>query len=166
MIWGMSTETFTELHVLISLVGIATGLVVLYGLLVGKRLKGWTAVFLITTIATSVTGFGFPIKQIGPPHIIGVISLVLLTIAVIALYLFNRSSAWRRIYVVTAIISLYLNVFVLIVQAYLKIPALKALAPTQTEPAFVITQLVFLTLFLALTIAAAVRFPKPSLARV
>lgn len=164
MIWGMTTETFTLVHVLISLVGIATGLVVLYGLLAGKLLNRWTAVFLATTIATSVTGFGFPFDHLLPSHIVGIISLVVLTVAVLALYVFHLAGAWRRIYVVSAIIALYLNVFVAIVQAFQKIPALKAIAPKQTEPPFVITQLVFLALFVALAIAAAIRFPKRSLA--
>lgn len=130
----------------------------------GKRLNGWTALFLATTVATSVTGFGFPFHGWTPPYTFTVISLVFLIIAILARYTFHLSGKWNRIYVITAAISLYLNAFVAIVQAFLKIPSLKAIAPKQTEPPFLIAQLLFLALFVALTIAVAIRFPKRSLA--
>jgi hypothetical protein len=155
---GMSLAVFTLLHVLISLVGIASGLVVMRGLLSGRRLDGTTALFLATTVATSVTGFGFPVERLLPSHVVGIISLVILAIAIAARYAFALAGAWRWIYVVTASAALYLNVFVLIVQSFLKVPALHALAPTQGEPPFAIAQLVVLVLFVGLTIAAVRRF--------
>src|SRR5678816_2942042 len=120
----MNIKTFTLIHVAISLVGIASGLVVMYGLLTRKRLNGWTALFLITTVATSVTGFGFPIIHFGAPHIVGIISLVLLAAAIFARYTYKLAGAWRWVYVITAALALYLNVFVGIAQAFQKIPAL------------------------------------------
>jgi hypothetical protein len=165
MIWGMSTSTFTLVHVVISLVGIATGFIVMFGLLAGRRLEGMTAIFLATTVATSVTGFGFPIHKVGPPHIVGAISLVVLAVALVARYAYKLRGAWRWIYVINAVIALYLNVFVAIVQAFQKLPALKAMAPTQSEPPFVIAQLAALILFVALAILAASRFtPAPRIA--
>jgi hypothetical protein len=158
MILGMTTSTFTLVHVLLSLVGIASGLVVLFGLLAGKRLDGWTALFLVTTVATSVTGFGFPFDHLLPSHKVGIISLVVLTIAILARYAFHLAGGWRRIYVISAVTSLYLNVFVGVVQAFLKVPALKALAPKQTEPPFLVTQLAVLVIFIVVTILAAKRF--------
>src|SRR5438270_12757556 len=136
MILGMTTATYTLIHVLISLVGIASGLVVVFGLLGGKRLDGWTALFLATTVATSVTGFGFPFDHLLPSHKVGILSLVLLTVAILARHAFHLAGAWRWIYVVSAAVALYLNVFVLVVQAFEKVPALKAMAPTQSEPPF------------------------------
>ena len=155
---------FTIFHVLISLVGIFSGFVVVFGLLKSKRLDGWTELFLATTVATSVTGFMFPVHHVMPSHVVGTISLVLLAIALFALYGRKLANAWRWIYVVTALMALYLNFFVLIVQSFLKIPALKELAPTQTEPPFKVTQLVALVIFLALIVASAIRFrpgPEP-----
>src|SRR6266550_3854360 len=131
MVFGMSLGTYTLVHVVISLVGIGSGFVVLYGLLTGKRLDRWTAVFLATTVATSVTGFGFPVHKLLPSHVVGTISLVVLAIAIPARYSFHLAGPWRRVYVIGAVTALYLNVFVLIVQSFLKVPALKALAPTQ-----------------------------------
>ena len=160
MIWGLSTATFTLVHVVISVIGIFTGLIVVWGMLAGKRLDALTAVFLVTTVLTSVTGFGFPIHHFGPPHIVGVISLVVLAMALLARYALHLRGAWRWIYVVTAVTALYLNVFVGIVQAFQKVPALKALAPTQAEPPFAIAQLVALAIFIALAIFASIRF-KP-----
>lgn len=154
----MILHIYTIIHVLISLVGIFTGLVILFGMLGGKRLDGWTKWFLITTIATSVTGFFFPFHGFTPAYAVGAISLVVLGLAVFARCRRQLAGAWRGIYVVTAMIALYLNVFVLIVQSFLKIPALHALAPTQTEPAFQRTQLIVLMLFFVLTIVAIVRF--------
>jgi hypothetical protein len=160
MIWGLSTEAFTEFHVILSLVGIVTGLIVLFGLLEGKRLNGLTAVFLATTIATCVTGFGFPVEHLLPSHIVGIITLIVLAVAILARYVYHLNGAWRRIYVITATIALYLNVFVLVVQSFQKVPALKAMAPKQTELPFVIAQLVVLLLFVVLAISAAIKFPR------
>jgi hypothetical protein len=158
----MILQTYTIIHTLISLVGIFTGLVVLFGLLGNKRLDGWTKWFLITTVATSVTGFFFPFHSLTPAYTVGAISLVLLGIAILARCRQRMAGAWRWIYVVCAMIALYLNVFVLVVQSFLKIPALHAMAPTQTEPPFKLTQLVVLGLFFLLTIVAAIRFrPEP-----
>jgi hypothetical protein len=158
MIVGMSLKTFTLVHVVISLVGIGSGFVVLYGLLTRKRLAAWTALFLAATVATSATGFMFPFDHFLPSHWVGVISLLVLTVALLTRYVLDLSGASRWIYVITAMIAQYLNVFVLIVQLFLKVPALKALAPTQSEPPFVVTQLVVMALFIVLTIAAAIRF--------
>ena len=160
MVWGMTISTFTFVHVLLSLVGIGSGFVVMFGLLTGKRLDGWTALFLATTVATSVTGFGFPVDHLLPSHKVGIISLVVLAVAILARYALHLASAWRRIYVVCAAVALYLNVFVGVVQAFLKVPALTAMAPKQTEPAFVITQLVVLALFIVLTIVVTKRVSR------
>jgi hypothetical protein len=158
MIWGMTTSIFTLVHVVLSLVGIGAGLIVMWGLLAGKRLDAWTAIFLASTVATSVTGFGFPFHEFLPPHDVGVISLFVLALALVARYPFHLSGAWRWIYVVSAVIALYLNVFVGVVQAFQKVPALKGIAPTQTEPPFLIAQLAVLVLFVVLAIVATIRF--------
>jgi hypothetical protein len=158
MIFGMSAAAYTFLHVLISLIGIGFGLIVFIGLLGGKRLDRWTAIFLVSTALTSVTGFGFPFDHLLPPHKVGIISLVVLTIAVFARYKFHLAGSWRWIYVVGAVLALYFNVFVLVVQLFLKVPALKAMAPTQSEPPFVASQLIVLALFIALGIFAVKRF--------
>jgi hypothetical protein len=150
--------TFTLVHVLLSLVGIATGFVVVFGLITAKRLDRWTALFFATTVATSLTGFLFPFHKFLPSHVIGIISLITLVIALAARYIRHLTGAWRWIYAVNVVISLYLNVFVLIAQLFQKIPALKALAPTQSEPPFLITQLVVLALFIVLGIFAVKRF--------
>jgi hypothetical protein len=157
MILGMSTATFTLVHVLISLAGIGMGLVVLFGLLARKRLDGWTAAFLVTTVATSVTGFGFPFDHLLPSHIVGIISLVVLALAIVARYPLGLAGAWRRTYVITATIALYFNVFVLVVQSFQKVPALRALAPTQSEPPFAIAQGAVLLLFIGLGTVATLR---------
>ena len=156
MIPGMTTFTFV--HVVISLLGILSGLVVLFGLIAGKRLDGWTSLFLITTVATSVTGFMFPFHKLLPSHVVGVISLVVLAIAIVARYSRHLAGGWRRTYVISAVISLYLNVFVLVVQLFEKVSALNALAPTQSEPPFKITQVVVLAIFVVLGIFAAKGF--------
>lgn len=161
MILGMTTFTF--IHVALSLIGILAGLVVMAGLLQSNRLPGWTAVFLATTVATSVTGFGFPFVKFLPSHGVGIISLVLLAAALLGLYGYRLAGSWRWIYVVGAVISLYLNVFVLVVQAFQKIPALKALAPTQSELPFVVTQAVVLLIFIALGVAAVRKFHPPAM---
>jgi hypothetical protein len=154
----MTLEIYTLVHVAISLVGIAAGFAVLFGLLARKRLDGWTKLFLITTVATSVTGFFFPFHGFTPAIGVGIISLVVLAVAIFARYGRHLAGSWRWIYVVTATIALYLNVFVGIVQAFQNVPALKAIAPTQTEPPFAITQLVVLGLFILIGIVAAIRF--------
>jgi hypothetical protein len=154
----MILHVYTVIHTLISLVGIFTGLVVLFGLLVGKRLDGWTKWFLITTVATSVTGFFFPFHVFTPAIGVGIISLLVLAVAIYARYPYRLAGHWRWIYVVTAVIALYLNVFVAVVQAFEKVPAMKVMAPTQTEPPFKLTQLVVLALFVVLGIVAAIRF--------
>jgi hypothetical protein len=154
----MGMSTFTAIHVALSLVGIASGLVAVAGMLKSNLLTGWTLLFLATTVATSVTGFGFHREQLLPSHIVGIISLVLLAVAILALYVFALRGAWRRIYVVTAVASLYLNVFVLIVQGFLKVPALHALAPTQNDPPFAIAQGIALIAFIAIGTAAARKF--------
>ncbi len=158
MILGMTTATFTLLHVLISLVGIASGLIVMYGFLASKRLDRWTALFLSTTIATSLTGFAFSNEHITPGIVVGILSLVVLAITLVARYGLHMSGAWRWIYVVTASVALYFNVFVFVVQSFEKVSALRALAPTQKEPPFAIAQLLVLALFVVLTAFAVKRF--------
>jgi len=155
--------TLTKIHVVISLIGILTGVVVLIGLISGRRFNGWTAWFLVTTVATSVTGFFFPFHGVTPGIIVGIISLLLLAVAIFARYFRRFVGAWRWIYVVTAMIALYLNVFVLIAQLFQKVPALKALAPTQTELPFLVAQLSTLLIFVVLTIAATLRFRSANL---
>ena len=156
MILGMTTLTFV--HVVLSLIGILSGFVVVFGLLTAKRPSGWTALFLLTTIATSVTGFMFPFHKLLPSHVLGVLSLIALAIAIYALYGRQLAGGWRRAYVITVIIALYFNVFVLIAQAFMKVPALKALAPTQSEPPFLVAQLICMAIFILLGILAAKRF--------
>ena len=150
MIFGMSLATFTLLHVGISLVGIATGVIVLLALIRGAHLPGWAGIFLVSTILTSVTGYGFPIHGLTPGHVVGAVSLVALTLAVVALYRFELVGSWRRTYVITSVLSVYLNVFVGIVQTFRNVPVLHATAPTQSEPPFAIAQLTALVLFLCL----------------
>src|SRR5215475_6491089 len=150
MTWGIPTDTFLQIHVVLSLVGIASGLVVLYGLLTSNPLGAWTAIFLATTILTGVTGFPLPPFGFDPPRAVGIILLVLLALAVAALYVFRLGGAWRWIYTVTAIMALYLNVFVGVTQAFQKLPFLQPLAPTQSEPPFLIAQIVVLVAFIAL----------------
>ncbi len=152
-----------QIHVLLSLIGIVSGFVVLYGLLVGRPLGGWTALFLATTILTSITGFPLAPFGFDPARAVGVISLVLLALAVAALYVFRLAGAWRGVYVGSAIAALYLNVFVGVAQAFQKLPFLQPLAPTQSEPPFLVAQVAVLVIFVALGILAAIRF-HPELA--
>jgi uncharacterized membrane protein len=161
---GMSLTTFTLLHVLISLIGIVVGLIAMTGWLKSDPSRIPTAIFLATTILTSATGFLFPFTKLLPSHIVGIISLVMLALATFALYAGRVSGFWRPIYTVTAMLSLYLNVFVLLVQAFMKIPMLRAWAPTQTEPAFLVAQGATFVLFFALTILTTVRFRPVRLA--
>ena len=158
MILGLSIETFTIIHVIISLVAIASGIVVLIGMLGSRRMPGWTAFFLLTTVLTSVTGFLFPIRGFTPALGTGIVSCLVLALALYALYAKRLAGAWRWIYVTTAASALYLNVLVLIVQSFQKLPALKPLAPTQSEPPFLIAQGVALIVFFIVGIAAALRF--------
>ncbi len=165
MILGMSTSTFTLVHVLLSLVGIFTGFVVLVGMLSSKKADSWTALFLTTTVLTSLTGFPFPRDHILPSHIVGVISLVVLAIAIFALYSRHLAGRWRWIYVVGAVVAIYLNVFVAVVQAFLKVPTLNMLAPTQSEPPFVVAQAVVLLIFIVFGVLAVRSFyPRPDAA--
>jgi hypothetical protein len=159
MILGLSIPAFTVLHVIISLLGIASGFVVVYGLWTGKALGAWTGFFLATTVLTSVTGFMFPLKAIGPPHIVGAISLVVLALAIAALHGFKLAGPWRWIYISMSVLALYLNAFVGVVQSFQKLPFLNALAPTQsTEPAFVIAQGLTFALFIWLGVVAVKRY--------
>ncbi|SNT52958.1 hypothetical protein SAMN05216374_4599 [Tardiphaga sp. OK246] len=164
MVLGMSLATFTLLHVVVSLIGIVAGLIAMVGLLKSKSLPGWTGLFLLTTILTSVTGFFFPVEKLLPSHVIGIISLVLLAIACLALYGQKLAGRWRWIYVLTAMISLYLNVFVLVIQSFLKVPPLHALAPSvpPSEPPFAIVQGIVLVFFVVTTFLAIRKFrPMP-----
>jgi hypothetical protein len=160
MVLGMSLSTFTMLHVIISLIGVVSGLVVLSGLLGSKVIPSWTALFLVTTILTNATGFLFPFDKLLPSHIIAIISLVLLAIACIALYVMKLAGAWRWIYTLTALIALYLNVFVLVIQSFLKIGPLHALAPSvpPSEPPFAAVQGIILVFFVIAIIGAVRRF--------
>jgi hypothetical protein len=160
MILGMTLSTFTLFHVVLSLVGIASGFIVVYGLLAGKRLDGWTA------ILTSLTGFLFPFVHLLPSHIVGILSLLVLAVAIFARYPRRLAGGWRRIYVVCAMVALYLNCFVAVVQAFLKVPPLHALAPHGNEPPFLIAQIALLAIFVWLTIVAAKRFLCEPLAKV
>jgi len=166
MVLGMSLSAFTTLHVALSLIGIATGQIVVAGMLGSRRFDGWTAAFLATTILTSVTGYFFPVERILPSHVVGAISLVVLALAAAAFYRFRLEGASRGIYVVAAVIALYLNVFVLVAQGFLKVPALKALAPTQSEPPFLIAQGAVLAAFVAMGIGAFRSFHPPTLERI
>jgi hypothetical protein len=150
MILGMTTETFTLLHVIVSLIGIVSGLVVVFGLLSGKRLNGLTLLFLITTALTSLSGFAFPNTHITPGIILGILSLVVLALATPARYVFHLAGGWRTTYAVGTVVALYFNVFVLIAQAFQKIPALKSLAPA----GFLAAQLIVMALFVWLGIRA------------
>jgi hypothetical protein len=162
MISGLSPSSFTTVHVVFSLLAIFSGLIVVLGMIKARRREGWTAFFLLMAGATSVTGFLFPSTSFGPSQFIGVISLVTLAIAIVALYGYHLEGAWRWTYVASAVLVLYLNVFVGIVQAFQKLPFLEPLAPTQSEPPFFIVQVAVLVIFVALGRAATIRFhPDP-----
>ncbi|HMD33076.1 MAG TPA: hypothetical protein VKG84_14270 [Candidatus Acidoferrales bacterium] len=154
----MYLEILTPVHVVISLIAILAGFVVIFGMIGGNPLEGWTKVFLDMTVTTSVTGFFFPIHGVTPGIVIGLISLVVLAFALVARYSQGMAGGWRKTYVFTAIFAQYLNFFVLVVQSFEKVPALRALAPTQKEPPFAITQLVVLVVFIALAILSAIKF--------
>ena len=158
MILGLPTAVYTFIHVVLSLAGIGSGFVFVYGLVIGKELNRWTALFLATTTLTSLTGFAYPFHGVTPGIVIGIFSMVVLAVAYLARYTLHLAGSWRWIYVVSAMLALYFNVFVLVVQSFERVPALKALAPTQSEPPFAIVQLAVLALFITLTVRALRRF--------
>src|SRR5205823_7457363 len=158
----MILQIYTIIHTLISLVAIVTGIVVLFGMLAGDRLDGWTKWFFITAVATTITGFFFPFHGFTPAIGLGIISLPFLALAIFARYPKYLAGAWRWTYVIGAVICLYFNLFVLVVQLFEKVPALHAIAPTQAEPPFKLTQLIVLLVSALLAIIAVIRFhPKP-----
>ncbi len=162
MILGFST--FTWVHTILSLVALLAGLVVVAGLLGTRTLPQWTGLFIVTAIATSVTGFGFPFEKFEASHWIGVISLVALAGAIVARYMFHLAGAWRWIYVVTIAVAAYFLVFVTVAQAFKKVPSLHAMAPTLSEPPFAVAQLVVLVIFAAIIVAAVIKF-RPAATR-
>src|ERR1700730_8498934 len=157
MILGMSTDTFTMVHVALSLVGIAAGIIAVFGMFGANKLEGWTALFLATTMATSATGFLFPSTSFTPAQGVGIISLVVLAIALLARYVFGLGGPWRWIYVAGAVLALYLNVFVAVVQAFRKLPFREPLAPTQSEPPFLVAQLAVLAIFVVVGFFPTIR---------
>jgi hypothetical protein len=165
MILGMSVGAFTVLHVVITLVAIGSGLIVVGGIFASHKLPVTTVLFLFTTALTSVTGFLFPIHGFTPALGVGIVACVILAVALFAFYKEHLVGAWRWIYVITAVASLYLNVFVLVVQSFVKVSALNALAPTQSEPPFAITQVVILVIFILIALIAVVKFRPSSTAR-
>jgi hypothetical protein len=164
----MNLSPFTIFHVILSLIAIVSGFVVVYELLGSKRLEGWNTLFLTTAAATSITGFLFPFHGFTPGIGIGILSLIVLAIAFLALYRFRLAGGWSRTYAITAVLALYFNVFVLVVQLFEKVPALRAIAPTQSEPPFQMAQAAVLLLFAVLGIRAAMKFQggPPRMARV
>jgi len=161
MIFGMSLPTFTLFHVVLSLLGIASGVIVVLGMFGAKRMPRMTALFLLTTLLTSVTGFFFPFTKLLPSHDVGIVSLVALVVALLARYAWRLAGSARWLYVTGAVLALYLNCFVAVVQAFLKFPALRAMAPTQSEAPFVIAQGVVLVIFAGLLVGAVRAFrPK------
>ena len=153
---------FTLFHVLISLIGIFSGLIAVFGMIARKRLDGWTALFLSTTALTSITGFFFPFHKLLPSHILGIISLFVLAFAIPARYFNHLEGAWRKVYAITASIALWLNVFVLVAQLFMKVPSLHAMAPNGNEPPFLISQVVVMAVFVVLAVAATIKFrPEP-----
>jgi hypothetical protein len=166
MILGMSVGAFTILHVIITLIAMGSGLIVVGGMFASHRLPVTTALFLFTTALTSVTGFLFPIHGFTPGLGVGIVACVILVVALFALYKEHLVGAWRWIYVITAVASLYLNVFVLVVQSFVKVSALNALAPTQSEPPFAITQAVVLVIFILIALIAVITFRPGTTVRV
>jgi hypothetical protein len=164
MTWGIPTHLFLQIHVGLSLIALVAGLIVLYGLLQGRALRGWMELFLVTLILTSVTGFPLPPFGLDPPRMVGILSLVLLAVAVLSIYVFRVSGPWRWIFVVAAMAALYLDAFVGVIQAFAKLPALHELAPTGSEPPFLIAQVIVLVFFVVLGFLAARRF-HPALAK-
>jgi hypothetical protein len=163
MTWGIPTHLFLQIHVAISLIALVAGLIALIGWLTGNVSRGWTALFFVTIILTSVTGFPLPPFGLDPPRMVGILSLILLAIAVLAIYVFKVGGAWRWIFLVTAIAALYLDAFVGVIQAFAKLPFLHELAPNGSEPPFVIVQVVVLAIFVVLGFLALRRFhPEPA----
>jgi ABC-type uncharacterized transport system permease subunit len=158
MIIGMSVSAFTTFHVILSLIGIVTGITVVFDMLSAMRRNGWTVLFLATTVATSVTGFMFPFTGLDAPGVVGIVSLLALAVTLLALYAYHLAGAWRWLYVAGAVVALYLNVFVGVVQAFQKLPSLHRLAPTGSEPPFVIAQALVMAIFVILGILAGRRF--------
>lgn len=166
MVFGMSLALYTQIHVVISLVGIVSGLIVLFGMFGAKRMDGLTALFLATTALTSITGFFFPFHGVTPGIILGVLSLIVLALCIPARYTFQMAGKWRSTYVITAVVALYFNCFVLIAQSFQKIPSLHALAPKGNEPPFGIAQGILLVLFIIAGIRAVKKFqPNPEISR-
>ena len=158
MILGMSISAFTTLHVVISLIGILTGLIVVWGMLTANKVSSLTFIFLLTTLLTTLTGFLFPITAFTPAIGVGIFSTVVLVVTLLALYVFRLRGPWRWVYVGGAVLALYLNVFVLVVQSFLKVPALNALAPNGNEPPFAVTQGIVLVLFILAGLVSLRRF--------
>jgi hypothetical protein len=158
MILGLSTPTFTLIHVIISLIGVVSGFIVLFGMFGSHRLPGWTALFLFTTLLTSVTGFLFPATKLTPAGTFGIISLVVMVPTLLALYAFHLRGLWRLIYVGGAVILLFLNSFVVIAQSFLKIPLIHPLAPTASEPPFLVAEGVLFAIFVVLGLTALIKF--------
>jgi hypothetical protein len=156
-------NAFTAFHVVLSLVGIGSGVVAIYGLLKAKTPDRWTQSFLATTAATSLTGFLFPFHGLTPAQVLGVLSLTVLIIASLSIYRYHLQGIWRRTYAITAVMALYFNVFVLVVQLFRRVSALSTMAPTQSEPPFQIAQLAVLLLFAAVGIRAAIAKPQRGL---
>jgi hypothetical protein len=157
-------STFTLVHVVISLIALVSGFVAVYGLLTSRQLEGWTLIYLVTIVATSVTGFFLPADRFLPSHAVGIISLVILAAAIAGRYVFHLAGAWRWIYAAGLVAALYLNAFVGVVQAFQKISALHALAPTQSEPPFAIVQVVVLVAFVVVGILAGLRHQRAATA--
>jgi hypothetical protein len=158
MVFGMSLAAYTLIHVIISLIGIASGLVVLFGMLAGKRMDALTLLFLAATVLTSVTGFGFPFEHFTPAILLGIVSMAVLAVCIAARYPLRMAGRWRAIYVITATLALYLNCFALVVQSFQKVPSLHALAPKGNEPPFAIVQGMVLALFIVFGILAVKKF--------
>lgn len=160
MMLGMSLETFTIVHVVISVIAILSGFVVVFGMLGGKQLNGSTVLFLTAAVLTNVTGFMFPFEKVTPGIIVGCISMVVLAIGIAARYAFHMTGAWRSTYAVLATLALYFNCFVLVAQSFEHVPALHTLAPTGSEPPFAVAQLVVLVAFIVLGTLATKRFRR------
>jgi hypothetical protein len=158
MVLGIGLSTYTIIHVIISLIGIVTGFVVIFGMTGNHRLNGWTFWFLLFTVLTSLTGFGFPFDHLLPSHIVGIISLVVLLIAIVARYSFGLDGPWRWIFIITAVVAQWFNLFVLVVQSFQKIDLLRVMAPTQSEPPFQIAQGAVLIVMIVLAAAALRKF--------
>jgi hypothetical protein len=163
MTWGIPTHLFLQIHVAISLIALVAGLIALYSWINSKNWNGWTALFLVTIILTSVTGFPLPPFGLDPPRMVGILSLILLAIAVLGIHVFKISGPWRWIFIITATAALWLDAFVGVIQAFAKLPPLHELAPNGSEPPFVIVQLIVLLIFIVLGFLALRKFyPNPA----